>query len=911
MKTVTRDFLFTGAFNGPWYPGFLSDNNAVAGKESGDINALVRMLEVHLGIPDRFPYMLERIVEAQTGISAHVSKKPKAYFAESFKQDDLAVARHFIAMRDELLMAGWNGDAKVLPERPRDAMTALSQCKNPANLGGLPDRLIAVIGSIQKRKALIFNNLFIIKDISREPILVQRLFDALQSTGTNIAPWPVEAVSEKSDTDLALARSKAASGEQFTPRGDGTLLLLQGDNSFDSAEALACWLRLNRPEPAVIIADEGSRPVLNAALARHHLPAIGAESTSPFRSALQILQLVFALQWKPLDPARLLEFLQLPLSPIRRHAGRKLAVAVAAAPGIGSEEWREAIEKSLEDDDDPAKLKERLDFWLPDEKAMLGPGSEMPAERIHAICKNLSAWARSRSHGMKGNNGEPSGKDETVMALLDAVSGQADRLSDLVDASGLKGLGSVKLMRLLDKFSGEGMGIRLSAAEEGSVVSLASPAALLGPVDTVIWWNFTRETIEFLPAKLFTGEELRSLSDKGITLPDVSDYALDLSRQWKRPLESAVSRLVLVAGETDLGEARAKHPLWDEISAGWKDADRNAVTVRTRDLLKNGKGALAVERKAVDPLLLPEPVPVFNLKNVRPHLKDTESATSLESLAGCPLKYVLKYQAGLYPAEAVALPESSKVRGNVGHRVIQAVFGPGEKVKSEKEATDRVRQALDRIIASEGTTLSMPGLETELDAFKNSMLKSAAEFWKLINEYGLTVTGVEAPIDASTELCGLKGFIDITLEDKKKKPLVLDMKYSDKGDKYYRKYLENDEAIQLSVYSRAMGEDVPVAYLSLKDARFITTSEKGFPGARAAGSSSIAETWRRLNITIEHILKKQLKKGRVVATAVAADLEALPDDAATEEGFALEPPCKFCDYSMLCGRAWTANGGPS
>lgn len=913
--TLKREFLFTGAFDGFWHPGFLDGVEASAGREWGNAEALADLLGLHLGVAAPRRHLLERIVEAQTGIRAYCDLNPDAYFAESFRRDDLGVAHRLLMMRDALLMGGWEGDEKDLPARPSEVMAALGKCADPGNLAGLPDRLNAIIALLGKRPRRVFDTVFLARDMSAEPLLVRRLIEALAATGTAVAPWTVVTpAAGKGESDLERARRKVETGENFTPRGDGSLLLLQGDNAYDSAEALAAWLAAARPEEAVVIADGESRPMLDAAFRRYHLPAIGAVSISPYRSALQAIRLAFTLRWKPFDPARLLEFLQLPISPIPRRAGYLLAGALAEAPGTGSAAWRNAIIKSAESENDEGKaeaLRERLAFWLPDTGALLDPGEEMPIKQVCDICVAFAGWARKRSRAMKGDDARSSPGDSETILILEMVATEAERLGELVRQYGTEGMGFVSLSSLIDRVAGDGIGITLSPAQEGSMPSVGVPSALLGPSDTVIWWNFTRSGGESFPYRNFTDEERSLLAERGIEIQGPGDHSLAVSREWRRPLECASGKLILVAAETELGEPRAAHPLWDEITAGWKPAEKGRVTLHTEDLLDADCGYFPVEREIASPLELPGPCPVFHLDNVRPALREKESATSLELLAGCPLAYVLQYQARMAGAVAIKLADDTVVRGNVGHRVIQEVFGSGKTPGTREEAERLASAAFDRLVASEGATLLLPGKEADLASFRGAMVRVAGVFREIMSAQGLSVAGVEKELAADTEIGLVGGRIDILLEDLEKNRLVIDMKYSEKGEARYSAKLEKDEAIQLAVYSRTAGKAVPVAYLSLKDAALVTNAHGGFPGARPAGNSDIFDTWHRLVATVRHYLERQFMKKEIYAFAVAANAGVLPDDVMAPGGIEMSSPCRYCDYGVLCGMSWNGGGGGS
>ena len=64
----------------------------------------------------------------------------------------------------------------------------------------------------------------------------------------------------------------------------------------------------------------------------------------------QIIPLFFTVIWGPVDVQLLGEFLNLPVSPVRRPAARHLLRALAAQPGTGGDEWLSALQKINSDE---------------------------------------------------------------------------------------------------------------------------------------------------------------------------------------------------------------------------------------------------------------------------------------------------------------------------------------------------------------------------------------------------------------------------------------------------------------------------------------------------------------------------------------------------------------------------------
>lgn len=918
MTNISRRFLYTGTFAGDWFPGPMGNGDAAVGMEGGDAKRLATLLEYHLGIPSQKQvHFLERAADSIVSIREYCKTQPTAYFATSFNIDEYGVACYLLSLRDELLMSGWNGDPSLLPKRLAEAMAALTHDGSPFDDSGLPFRLNAIIAMLQKRPRRIFDTIYYVRDIAGEPLLVQKLFNALASTGTAMCAWPDEHASqEDKDTDLRRAQSKVTRGTQFCPAGDGTLILLKGDNRYDAAEAVASWIVCNTPPGLLIIADHDSRFELNEALMRYHLPALGGTFTSPNRSAVQALRLSFAVRWKPFNPHLLLELLQLPLSPIPRGAGRRLAKALAETPGLDNHVWHEAVRICLEADDgndsEDRPLKECFDAWLPSGSTLLDDGAEMSVAQIGAICDAFSDWAVRRSFAFKHTKSDVMSSDfgegERASHVLEAAALVAERLKRIVERSGRRGLRLTQLDFLLDRLIG---GVEMSYApeQEGSINSVAAPSAVLGQSDTVIWWNFTRSSAERIPAMLITERERMELAQQGIILPAVSAQAPAIAGEWRRPILAATKRLILVMCDTHLGETQRPHPVWDEVAAGWSTSEKGKVTIHVRDILKGNQSHFAVKREQVRSLEEPKPYFQLTISKLIPRLRGVESATSLETLLTCPLRYFLKYQAGLRGAEAIVLADDNRVRGNIGHRVIHEVFGSGAFPSTRDDAMNHAETVFENLLSSEGATLLLPGKEVGREAFRRAVRIAAGVFYDFVGKNNLSIVGFEKECSGETEIGTIKGYVDLLLEDTNRRPLVIDMKYSEKGERYYADRLKNEQAVQLAVYARMAGNGAHAMYLSLKDASFITTGRNEFAEVRSLNDISFDETWRRLVATVRYILENEFSNSLVYATGVMKKMNVVPRGTIPNDFLELEPLCDYCEYRPLCGVVWLVNGG--
>ena len=893
---IKREFLYTPEFEGPFHPGFLAEAEAAAGRRAGNLEQLVRELETHLGTPAAPASSLERTGEA----AAAIRRFPAGgFFAASFEVDPLGTARRLLEWRDELLLHGWGGEPEGLPPRLREATAALAGGKT-ALPPGLPDRILDLTEELPRRGEKTFDTVWLLREREKEPLLVRKLLAALEETGTEILPRPEPGPPDR-EKDLAAAFRKLEEEENFTPAGDGSLLRILGGSPFEAAEALAAWLAENGAGEEVVIAGQRIRTELEAAFLRYHLPRIGAGTVSRCRAALQILPLALGLQWGPLDPERLLQFLQLPLSPIPRAAGRRLARAVAEAPGIGGPRWLKAVEDCLEKagagDSIPREtLEERFRDWLPDPGRLIPPGEPIAKDRLAGLCRRFAAWVRGLEElERKKRESDPSaspwtGPGAERRAILRAAAEQAGALTRLLEKQPGKTVPQLEAGRLVALAAGAGVETGREKPEAGGVRTVSSPAALLGPAGTVIWWDFTGEGAEHLPPPLFTAKEEEDLRAAGIEIPSRKDRALELSRPWIRPFRYG-RRLILVSHRLEKGEPAGDHPLWNRLTAGWKDPEKNRLTVPARF----PDDRFPVKSGPLEPLELPRPRRLWNLKGLSAEPREPESATSLEKLVLCPLRYVLEYQAKLKPAEALALKSGPLALGNVAHRAVQEFLGG---------AAGEIGRVLDKVLAEEGAVFLLPGREADLALLRLEIEGAAKKLSGLLEEHGLKVLGFEEVLEGETELGRVRGRLDVYLEEKGGGKQILDLKYSLRKSAKYRDLLAEGAAVQLAVYRRMAGGSAGAAYFSLRDG-VLLPAVPAFPGfGTPVPGPHLDEIWEELAATVRSVREEQLGKGVCAAGGI------VPEDPGDTGGLfaARSPECGYCDYRALCGFLWQPEG---
>jgi hypothetical protein len=184
-------------------------------------------------------------------------------------------------------------------------------------------------------------------------------------------------------------------------------------------------------------------------------------------------------------------------------------------------------------------------------------------------------------------------------------------------------------------------------------------------------------------------------------------------------------------------------------------------------------------------------------------------------------------------------------------------------------------------------------------------VNAAIELYKLMRGAGLTVVGAEQRYERTLDKnSSLIGYIDLHLQTGAGLPLVVDLKWAN-NDRYRREEIAEGRAVQLATYSHLLKEDTggiqpPAAYFMLKQQRLLATEYAPFPEQSHISGSDLGVVWRSV-VTARAAELERLGGGEVTAAGVETDDEQ--DDTRDPDGIALEPPCRFCRYGTLCGRA--------
>ncbi|MEY3367604.1 MAG: hypothetical protein RI973_759 [Bacteroidota bacterium] len=833
---------------------------------------LLRLLENFLGLaglPDNIDFL--RVEQYRQALLRHLASPHPApdtrFYKASFEADQFATAENLLERRDELLLNGWDfSPSPDMPPRLRafaEIETLLHQDQiqahdqpSPGLSQGFSDRFCQVLASLDQQ-TLPFSSVKLNEPLDLLPRYLQRLFDKMSAAGASIGQLhaaeqpPVATTANRPLTDLQKFQKRLfhpsaplESGDK-TLSNDGSLLLLRSKRSGDAAAWLARLLRINQQAgktPSVnLLIPESSRE-LDVALVQEGQPSLGLPSASLARPALQILKLVPAFLWEPVDPYKLLEFVSLSAKPLPEDLSARIAAEIASTPGMRSDKWREMIstyfselEQKAADNRaiNVAEVRKQYHFWF--ERTRHKAGSKVPKDEIAKLYHYVFDWAY-RAYEEYGN------RNTSFLVLRE----QARRTVELLETLPESELSHLELERIVRTIF-EAAPVVLQEEEAGHLPYASHPASFTGPVPEIWWWNFLQQEAPHFFSRWYQQERDYLAGRQVLTDTPELENARMLWQQ-RLPVRMARERLLLVIPDAVIGEAAVPHPLFGDLLAAFENLE--AITQEVSlDQPQAGRPDAMSRHFALPELCRLElrqtgrPKPFLKVRNLGDFQRDYESLTSLETLIYYPYLWVFRYKLRLRQSPILSIVPEHTLMGNLAHRLFEKLLKE-DYASMDRPSLERwIDQEMQLLLMREGTVLLLYGREPDRIQFANK-LKYAA--WSLIQQLranGWRVLATEQAMDGTFPVyhpnpdpppIPVKGIADLVLERDNGELAVLDFKWRSSDKRM--KMIKNEEDLQLAFYSRLAskaGEWAHTAYFIVEKGEMLARNKLAFRDASA------------------------------------------------------------------------------
>lgn len=891
------EIKFSRAFDKGTWSGIRSHGAATVGNITLGELGLIDLLETQLGVKEPESLSYQRKIDYLKALRS--ANDGSRFYSESMNTDPMAVTEYLLEIRDRLILSNWQkctlpGLAKV-----NDLCKVERHFKNTS---GVPDRLLAIRNALVSRTSLpaiksitsidskeelpsLWEDL-IANDLPRLGVAVQ--FSQHSNNITSLS---------KSDLRLLLTMNEKSS----EPKGDNSLMMLTGRDPWESARFTAAYLATIPSEDikkTVIVAHERHRGILLSAMQAQGIPFGGSHSEISYsRPALQIVILALALSWEPKDPSLALSLLTIEGSPVSGAFRSSLVWSLNDSLAVGGQTWTDSLTEisqkltdSAKTDEEKEKIQERkkrIENWFSAPSFAHDEG--IPVSELIATCKRVSDWLRKM----------------WVMSEKSSFR-EAYELSELL-ANLAKGLGEEKITRermlhLLIDSVGDGIVADGVVAQANGPRVVSNPGDILEPAIQIVWWDFSAATVFGHREKFFSVAEVNQLRETKIKWANPEAESRFDASKWKTPFVMAQNALLLVSQLLDAdGNPDALHPILSEIlpksvRQKWLSElhinlleKESETTKRFLKLLgaKKEKCALGAFEERQD----------WTVKKDTLSTRNAESASSLEQLLGCELAYVLRYKAGLEGEDRASLQYDVRIMGIIAHEVISLVFKKGKSAN----ATTALKEAqllIDGIIIDKAPQLFQKDRTRELADLKRIILQDIQLYAEFLEDNKLSVEASELDVKKSEKTIAgvhLVGKIDHVLTDEKNSRVIMDHKWG--SAKYKERDLAEGKSLQLALYSKLLKETAPptLAYHMITESKVLVLNSTLKRTLRVNGPDASvviqeAET---------HLKEKlaALKSGKLQA-------HGLDDDNSNQR---FEAPCKYCDFTRICGLAWKAS----
>ena len=879
-------------FDGGAWPGPLAERSAATGEAWLGELGLLGVLETALGLGGPSPTSGERCAALVAGL-----RHCDGFWSVSAENDPLGSARELLRWRDELIFGGWRANGVGHPTR----VEKLAQLEEFV-LPGVPDRLRTVLETIPRRTVEIAQ-LDLFESRGDLPLLWRQVIDALESRGTTVLER--ELPEALAPGDLAAARKG-----QFQLQGDGSLQLIRSDGPWAAAVEVAAWLsareqNIDQGGGTLIISPS---PLLDTELRRFGLPTTGARETRGGSSLLEVLPLILSLCWNPVDPQDALSLLSLPQGPVPQGIARRLRRALGEWPAVGSADWRNALANGLaaiEDEGYRARVDDRLGRMF--ERGMPRTSDGVPKADLLSRTSLVAEWIRGRRLAAeKAGTETAESKSAAHGRGLDEAASFCASFARVVELAGLDYWQAADIQRFLEEARAGIVGETVLPSEAG-LSMVGDPAAVVGPARCVVWWGFTRDSVQRPAGIPFSAEERGALADSGVVLESPAAAAIRLSARWQRPLFQASEALLLVAPRTnEAGEESHPHPLWDEIASRARESEDISVEEFV------GGELYATPRAPLVNVPTRSLISSRRVWKTRPEqlpLSPRASQSEISDVLRCPFKWAVGRIGKVRAPDEVDVGSASRALGKLSHALLENVLP--ESQGDPDAARNLARTWFDAEAPKRLAGLYLPGQEAELARDRRIMIEAASTFAAFLRDSGLELLQSEVEIEGQGLGRQIFGIPDLVLGPR---PVIVDAKWG--GLTYRRNALAKGTASQLAFYTHILAQQdgqkeaalAAVAYFVLSDARLVTTeAELGGSAEHQAGPDP-AQTWAAMEKAFD-ARKAEFASGDLLATALSEDKPIgrrvkKSEDAVSDGDLVLVPECNFCDLDGLCGRAF-------
>ncbi len=712
---------------------------------------LLSELELRTGIAVQEESEPERLVAFHKSVSTNIKG---TIFEDSFKTDEIGVARQLMAWSDNLLMAGWTPETDVESEK----------------LKALSVFVKSVIGKhvSQRWKDLetrLSDHVIFQKDDIIEVHTKELIPEVIKSTLNQLSQQATVRYMINEDeipTDISIYhfKTRTAAYQWYLSQPDvitNVDVTISNDNCIlnDMAMAMGC-------------------------------PVVNSKSPNSNPQLLQLFKLGLSLFSRPLNVNNLLSYLLIPGNPVG-GVSYKLAKVLAKEGGV-NEEWQKVIDEfdfteTDEKGEKKNKRQERLQFLMMMEK-------DYPTENI--LVSDIRTYTEKLAHWCDKQLRSPYTDDERKEQLVVLASFCRSLL--LI----LPGDGYISSELLLTHVDGiyRPQSFTHMKAQKGSPDVVSYITQLVDKAEKVCWLGCIGGSSPVYPFDFLNTKEIEALQQFDINIPSKSDFYIQQHQILLEALRN-IHQLILVTWEFDGNARQEEHPLITELKHKYQNEwDRHVITDEAPKL-QTVKGNIVKL----------DPQTAYRLSGELASIKrEKESYSSITTMIQHPFDYTASYLLKLHEPQIGQLPDLDTTKGLVAHRFVELLvkkYGDQMAVEYKRLQRDEISAMMDDAIQQKGAVLFLPEYKLECQQFKSILNDSVSVLSDIIQNLHLKPLDSEVEMNVNLKTIGaFKAEVDLVLRNDKGEYAIFDFKWSE--GKTYPNKLEENKSIQLELYKEAL-----------------------------------------------------------------------------------------------------------
>lgn len=822
-------------------------------------NRLLGVFMLYAGIAADTTSEEVREANYQSLMQHALAAQPDALFSDSFNVDPAGVSRAILAWRDELVAAGWDpqsyeGSSAKLQFIKRMELNALPRCS--------ADCWAEILRLCSERR-LLPNDARVVVTQPKEtlcPNIAHILESQQQRFGVEVEYAYISKPSAEGNLGAIQSLLLNDSTDKITLAADDpSLNYLKFKHEDDALRYIA-----TQPIESNTLYYSQMPKRLDNTLRLLGKPTCGSSQYAGEAQTTLLFSTGNKLFEYPLNINTIIDWLNMPVHPIRYALRNVLRNTIISSGGIYNAQWNEALEGYYKSFDEAERANVRtetekqLKLFLP-----LPKNDKIDIKQLIEFNKQLRMWAH-------GASSWESTYAPTIKEQLAAVCNYCDSMIILLEGA-TDDITPLNIERWCKRIA-KPVVYPQYRAELGSSNVVSTSGDIHSVANHVVWSPAFDAGTSRYPFDFLNSDELKELTELGVMVYDRKHHSIMNRYASIRPLIYA-QKLTIIECDKIGGERTARHPILLQLEkciAGGLEPIAQHPCIADEHLEK--QTMVVNEEESYKSIQLEDGIELKERhERYTDEEKRAESYSSIDQLIQHPFNYVCERYAKIDDQEVPSAQDINRTCGNVAHRIIEKIFGDGHTMQEAGRMMDEsYDQIFNEAINELGLLLLRPEHTLDLARLRSGMDRVAMQnFFDILNDNKLTVVECEHIFERvqwseASDGAVVESRADMVLRDENDNIVVLDFKWNQNGGKYQRKSLEQSTALQLYLYrmlaEREYKRSVRTAYLILPDMTLL--SHDAFHNATPIGKDISTERMEQLANSYK-LRWEQLKRGFV------------------------------------------------